>query len=194
MFNWLDLVLLTIFAISMLSGFVKGFARVGIGAAAAFFGILFAIAFYGVAGAYFQPYVSSLGVANFAGFLVILIAVSLAGSLLSRLTARFFQAVGLGWLDRLLGAGLGAVRALILAVALVMAIVAFTPRPPAQSVVESAVAPYVLDGGRVLVAIAPRELRDGFLHSYEKIKDSWTRALREGGAAFNKPLHKPLNQ
>jgi membrane protein required for colicin V production len=188
MFNWLDLVLLTIFAVSMLSGFVKGFARVGIGAAAAFFGILFAIAFYGVVGSFFQPYVSSLGVANFAGFLTILIAVSAAGSLLSRLAARFFRAVGLGWLDRLLGAGLGAVRAVIVSVAIVMAIVAFTPRPPARSVVESAVAPYVLDSARVLVSIAPRELKEGFLDSYEKIKTAWRRALRDGGTAFNQPL------
>lgn len=185
MFNWLDLVLLTIFAISILSGFAKGFARVGIGAAAAFFGILFAIAFYGVVGAVFQPYVSSLGVANFAGFLTILIGVSLAGSLLSRLASRFFKAVGLGWLDRLLGAGLGAIRALIIAVAIVMAIVAFTPRPPARSVMESSVAPYVLDGARVLVAIAPSELRDGFVHSYEKIKAAWRQALRDGRASLN---------
>ena len=188
MFNWLDIVLLAVFAVSMLSGFMKGFARVGIGAAASFFGILFAIAFYSSAGSLFQPYVSSLGVANFIGFLVILAAVSVCGSILSRLASKAFKAVGLGWLDRVLGAGLGALRALIIAVALVMAIVAFTPTPPAQSVVESAVAPYVLDSARVLVSIAPRELRDGFLHSYEKIKGTWQRALRGGREALNKPL------
>jgi membrane protein required for colicin V production len=188
MFNWLDIVLLTVFAISMLSGLAKGFARVGIGAAATFFGILFAIAFYSSAGSFVQPYVSSLGVANFVGFILILAFVSAVGSILSRLVSRAFKAVGLGWLDRLLGAGLGAIRALIIAVALVMAIVAFTPNPPAKSVVQSSVAPYVLDTARVLVAIAPQELRDGFLHSYEKIKDTWHRALRDGREAFNKPL------
>ena len=194
MFSWLDSVLVVIFVISMISGYFKGFARIGIGAAATFFGILFAIAFYGVVGGYFQPYVSSPGIAHFLGFVAILIITSLAGSLLGRLTARVFKSVGLGWLDRLLGMGVGALRAMLVAIAIVMALVSFTPNPPARSVVESRFAPYVLDSARVLVSIAPRELRDGFFRSYGKIKENWERALRDGRRVLDNPRDTPRAQ
>jgi membrane protein required for colicin V production len=187
MLNWLDIVLLILFAISMISGFLKGFARIGIGAAVTFFGILFAIAFFGVVGSYFQPYVSSLGVANFLGFVIILVGSSLGGTVLGSLAAKFFRSVGLGWLDRLLGVGVGALRGLLVAIAIVMALVAFTPRPPAKSVVESSIAPYVIDSAKVLVSIAPKDLREGFFQSYDKIKAAWARALRDGSGMWEAP-------
>ena len=187
MFGWLDAVLTVIFVVSMISGYMRGFARLGIGAAVTFLGILFAIAFYGVVGSFFLPYVSAPGIAHFLGFVTILIAASLGGSLLGRLMSRVFKSIGLGWLDRLLGMGVGAVRALLIAVAIVMALVSFTPNPPAKSVVESSLAPYVLDAARVLVAIAPRELRDGFFRSYENIKDKWEHALRDGSKVLDTP-------
>lgn len=187
MFGWLDAVLAVIFVVSMLSGYFKGFARLGIGAAVTFFGILFAIAFYGVVGSFFQPYVSAPGIAHFLGFVAILIAASLTGTLLGRLMAKVFRSVGLGWLDRLLGMGVGALRALLVAIAIVMALVSFTPNPPAKSVVDSALAPYVIDSARVLVSIAPRELRDGFFRSYDKIKENWQRALRDGSKVLASP-------
>jgi membrane protein required for colicin V production len=187
MFGWLDAVLAVIFAVSMISGYFKGFARLGIGAAATFFGILFAIAFYGVVGSYFQPYVAAPGIAHFLGFVSILIAASLTGTLLGRLMASVFRSVGLGWLDRLLGMGVGALRALLVAIAMVMALMSFTPNPPAKSVVDSVLAPYVIDSARVLVSIAPRELRDGFFRSYDKIKENWERALRDGSKVLASP-------
>lgn len=180
MFGWLDIVLLIIFIASMASGFWRGFARIGIGAAATFFGILFAIAFHGNVGGYFTEYVSSRGIASFLGFIIILVAMTLLGSLLGRFVAYAFKQAGLGWLDRTLGAGAGFLRALLIAIAIVMALVAFTPNPPAKSVVNSKIAPYVLDAARVLVSIAPREMSDGFLRSYDSIKDRWKGALQEG--------------
>lgn len=180
MFGWLDIVLFIIFVASMASGFWKGFARIGIGAAATFFGILFAIAFHGTVGAYFAEYVASRGIASFLGFIIILVGMSLLGSLLGRFVAYAFQQAGLGWLDRTLGAGAGFLRALLVAIAIVMALVAFTPDPPARSVVHSRIAPYVLDAARVLVSIAPREMSDSFLKSYDSIKDRWNQALHEG--------------
>jgi len=187
MLNWLDIVLLAIFAISMISGFLKGFARLGISAAATFFGMLFAIAFFGVVGSFFQPYVSSLGVANFLGFVLILLTCSLAGTIAGRLASQVFRSAGLGWLDRVLGIGVGGLRAMLIAIAIVMALVSFTPRPPARSVVESSIAPYVIDAARVLVSIAPKDLREGFFESYDKIKAAWARALKEGTGLLDAP-------
>jgi membrane protein required for colicin V production len=179
--NWLDIVILVIFAISVGSGAWKGFARIGIGAAATVLGILLAMWFYGTVGSIFLPYVAARQIANFIGFMAILVIVSAAGSLLGRLLAFVFKKIGLGWLDRLLGAAIGFVRALLVAIALVMILVAFTIKPPARSVVESQLAPYVLDAARVLAAIAPHEISDGFTKGYQKIRERWAQAVKTGG-------------
>jgi hypothetical protein len=59
--------------------------------------------------------------------------------------------------------------------------VAFTIKPPARSVVESQLAPYVLDAARVLAAIAPHEISDGFTKGYQKIRERWAQAVKTGG-------------
>ena len=101
MLGWLDILLLVIFIASMASGFWKGFARLGIGAAATFFGILFAIAFHGTVGAYFAEYVSSRGIASFLGFIIILVGMSLLVWVIvknrqGKLSAEYFTPVEIG--------------------------------------------------------------------------------------------------
>lgn len=189
MFNWLDAVLLIVFALSVGSGMMKGFARIVMGVAASIAGLFFALWFYGLAGSFFEPYVASKGISNFIGFVVILLGLSFLGSLGGRLIQFAAKKAGLGWLDRLLGAGVGFVRALLFAIAFVMILVAFTPKPPAKSVVESRFAPYILDASKLLVAIAPRELRDGFFRSYDEIKARWEKALKEGARAIESQVN-----
>ncbi|MGH9657185.1 MAG: hypothetical protein ACRD96_01510, partial [Bryobacteraceae bacterium] len=64
---------------------------------------------------------------------------------------------------------------------IVLALVAFGPGhkdgEPPRDVVESRFAPYLLDAAHVLVAIAPRELKDGFAQRYQRVKTIWKDAL-----------------
>lgn len=175
--NWLDILLLLIFAVSMVSGAMKGLSRIILGLAATLLGIVLAVWFYASVGAYFLPYVSSETIANFCGFVSILLGVSLAGSLISKVVAYFFQAVGLGWLDRLLGAGFGFLRATLLAMGLLVALVSFTPKPPSSAVLQSRAAPYILEAARLVIAIAPAEISGQFDASYQEIRARWKKAL-----------------
>lgn len=175
--NWLDIVFLLIFVISMASGAMKGLTRIVLGLAATLLGIVLAVWFYASVGAYFLPYVSSETIANFCGFVTILLGTSLVGSLVSKLVAYFFQAVGLGWLDRMLGAGFGFLRATLLAMGLLVALVSFAPKPPSSAVLNSRAAPYILEAARLVIAIAPAEISGQFHTSYEEIRARWKKAL-----------------
>lgn len=191
--NWLDIVLLVFIIWSLLSSFAKGFSREFIGLIAVVAGFLFGMRFYEVAGAYLRPYVSSNGVANFCGFLVIFFGFLLLGVLISSFVARFVRVTGLSWFDRLLGGAFGFLRGVLVSSALVMALLAFAPgltgNSPPRSVVESRLAPYVMQTARICSEIATPELKEGFRRRYEQVKGIWSKV----GHAFDLPrLPRPF--
>jgi uncharacterized membrane protein required for colicin V production len=94
------------------------------------------------------------------------------GGLLAKGLSWLFRWAGLSWMDRTLGALFGFLRGVVAAIAVVLVLVAFTPKPPPRSVAESHCAPYLIGAAAVLTELAPRELRD-----YTQIKDLWHKAV-----------------
>ncbi len=179
--NWLDVVLALVLVGSVVTSFSTGLAREIVGMVSMLAALVLAIWFYGTAGSFLQPYVSSPGVANFCGFLMVFCGVLILGAILGRAMGRLMRVAGLSFVDRLLGAGFGLVRGLLISIALVLALLAFTPgKSPPNAVVDSRVAPYVIDAARVVAAVAPHELKDGFRKSYGQVKAIWGDALKKG--------------
>lgn len=172
--NWLDYALLAILLVSVLLSARKGFSREIIGLAAALFALVLGMWFYGLAGSFLLPYVSSQRLANLIGFLLVVFGVLLLGALLGWVVSRFLRKVGLSFFDRLLGAGFGLVRGVLVAVALLTAWMSFGPqvdsKTVSRSMLNSRIAPYVLDASHVFVTIAPMELKASFLQQYALVK------------------------
>lgn len=178
--NWLDVVLGLTLGSSVVSGAMKGFARTVVGITATLAAFFLAIWFYGAAGSIFLDYVSSKSVANFLGFVAVFALVVLTGAIIGRLLAMAFKWAGIGWLDRTLGACFGLLRGLVVSIAIVMILMAFSVNPPPSSVVESEIAPYVLEAARILSKTAPRELTEGFQKSYQMVHEAWSKAVEFG--------------
>ncbi len=182
--NWLDMMLIAILAVSIVASFAKGFTREVIGLVAAVAALLCGSWFYRIAGDVVRPWVGSREVANLCGFLLIVSAVIVLGWLVSLLVSKMMKAVGLSWLDRLLGLAFGVARGVIVCVAVITAVVAFAPgadaKTPPQAVVRSTVAPYIIDAAHLLTLAAPKELRDGFARRYNQVKRIWEDALKHG--------------
>jgi membrane protein required for colicin V production len=182
--NWLDLALIAILAISIVSSFARGFAREVIGLVAAVAALICGAWFYRMAGDVVRPWLGSREAANLCGFLLIFAVIIVLGLIVSWMVGAMMKAVGLSWLDRLMGAGFGVARGVIVCVGVITAIVAFTPgldaATPPQSVVQSTIAPYMIDAAHALTLAAPKELRDGFARRYERVKRIWEDALKHG--------------
>jgi membrane protein required for colicin V production len=172
--NWLDYLLLAILLFSVVMSARKGFSREIIGLAAALLALVLGMWFYGLAGSFLIPYVSSDRVANLIGFLLVVFGVMLVGSMLGWIVSRFLRTVGLSFFDRLLGAGFGLARGLLIAIAMLTAYMAFGPEVDSKtvsaSVLNSRIAPYVLDASDLFVAVAPMELKSSFLKQYAQMK------------------------
>jgi membrane protein required for colicin V production len=176
--NWLDYVLLAIVLGSVIMSVRKGFSREIIGLAASLAALVLGMWFYGLAGSFLIPYVSSPRVANLIGFLLVVLAVLIGGGLIGWIVSRFLRTIGLSFFDRLLGAAFGFARGVLIAIALLTAFMAFGPGADSKtaasainsSMVNSRFAPYVLDASHTFVAIAPMELKSSFRRQYEQVK------------------------
>jgi membrane protein required for colicin V production len=182
--NWLDFVIIILVGLSVAEGIAKGFARTGIGLAATVMGVVLGVWFYGTVGYYLLPYVSSKGIANFLGFIAIFTICVVLGALAGAGLAALLKSVGLSWMDRTLGGLLGVARGAISAIALILILIAFTPKPPPNSVANSHWAPYLVGAANVLAEFAPRELKDAFFESYDKVKEAWNKHVPQKQMKF----------
>lgn len=171
--NWLDFLLLIFLAAFIVEGVAKGFTRQIVGLVALLLGILMGIWFYGTAGSFLLPYVSKPAVAKLLGFLIVFVGIQILGGIAGWGLSKAMKATGLGWLDRTLGAGFGTLKAALVGVVLVMAITAFPFKPLPEAIAGSRIAPYLIDASHVLTYLAPRDLRDGFVETYEKLREFW---------------------
>jgi membrane protein required for colicin V production len=179
--NWLDLVLVLIIGVSVVTSLRKGLSREVIGLVSVVVALLLAAWFYGTAGALVAPYVSSPSIAHFIGFTLVFAAVLLLGGIVSFIVGRFLKVTGLSIFDHLLGTVFGLVRGVLIGVALVMGLMAFSPSSgPPPGVVHSRVAPYVLDAARVVASMSPHEVREGFRKTYTEVKSAWGKTLQDG--------------
>jgi membrane protein required for colicin V production len=178
--NWLDVILLLIVAVSILTSFRKGLSREVIGFASVFVGLILGLWFYGTAAIYLQPYLNSRTAANLAGFFLVFTLVFLAGAVVRIIVGKFLRVTRLSIVDHLLGAAFGAARGVLIAVALITGVMAFAKdgRPPA-AVDQSRLAPYVSEGARLFVAMAPHELKEGFRRTYAEARSAWNSALQQ---------------
>jgi len=171
--NWLDWCLLVILAGMVIEGLFKGFTRQVLGLIAAVVGLLGAIWFYHPLAHQLLPFFKNDTVSRFLAFLVIFIGVQLVGALLGWLISKFWKAVGLSWLDRLLGGAFGVVKAALIATAAILVLTAFPVVPVGDAVAKSRVAPYFLEISGVVAALAPQELKDEFKKGYDEIRELW---------------------
>ena len=107
----LDIILLVLIGTGAVLGFMKGFLRQLAGLLGLVAGLLVAKALYvHVADEVFSQVTDSVGLARGLAFVAIWLLVPLLFLLVASLLTRLMEAVSLGWLNRLLGAMLGAAK------------------------------------------------------------------------------------
>lgn len=196
----LDIVLGAILLASVIGATLNGLTKELLRIASLIVGLLVAMWGYGVLAGYLGQWISNAKIASAVAFALLFIGCLITGALLARLLAGIWSLAGLGPLDRLLGAAFGALRGLLLAAALLLALVAFQPvADTAGLVADSRIAPFVLNLARTAAAVAPEALRDAYQEGLNHVRDlagadpattlsrSFSRASAAGG---EKPDHR----
>ena len=175
--NLLDLLLVVILGISVATGFMAGFARVGIGFIASISGLLRTTE--AVVAELREHWKMSPDAANMLGFFVVFLAFLSLGAMLGKLLSKLFKWTGLNWLDRILGGIFGFVRGALMAVIFVAVIMAFTPKPLPTRMVGSEILPYVVDASNLCSKLAPTAVKEAFRDSMFEIRKLWEEELEK---------------
>ena len=169
-FNWFDLALALVIIVSAVAGLRTGFARVVVGLIATIVGFMLGFWCYRMVAAKLLPYVHNVSAANTLGFLLIFVAVALAGALIAALLSSIFKWVGLSWFNHLLGGAAGLFRGALVVAVMANILVAFAPSPTPVFLQRSAVLPYANQVASVLAQLAPQELKDSFEQQMQNLK------------------------
>ena len=180
-FDWL---LVAIVLLSTLAAFHRGFIKVLFSIGGLVCGILFASWNYLRLAWSLQRVIPSFALSEILAFLLLVIAVTIVFSVIAGLIQRAVSAVGLGFVDRLLGALVGVVRGLLFSVALMMASIAFFPTSP--WLLESRLAPYFLDEAHAVSFVVPE-------HFQRQISSGANHLIQQSPKLFQThPMKQPL--
>jgi membrane protein required for colicin V production len=168
--NWLDYILAAIIVASVVSAIIKGFVQELLSLASVLIGLVVAAFGYSRAALWFDDLTKSHEIALGLGFLVLFLGVLLAGALVGIVARKLIKTAGIQGFNRFLGGIFGLVRGLLVDAILLMAMLAFAIKPDA--VRQSALAPYVTTGTRVIAFIMPGSLRAQFHLGFEKFHDA----------------------
>jgi len=166
--NTLDWLLVLLLAYSVVRAFLRGFFREAFALGGLILGFLFACWFYQPLALDLKGLITSTPVAELAAFLLILAGTMILASLLGRLLRHTASAIGLGFVDRLLGAAFGLVRGAFLGVTLLLATTAFLPSAP--WIENSLLAPYFLRAAHAVSFVMPSDLKRRLLDGLDHLK------------------------
>ena len=178
--NLADLLIVIVLVVCVISAFVKGFFVEIFSLGGIVLGLFIAAANYGGFSLWVLRVVHNREAANLISFLLIALLVMVLASIAGRLLRGLFRGVGLGIVDRLLGAAFGLVEGCVVVTLVLMGIVAFLPRQDWLS--NSRLAPVFLTaahgGSQVVPFDLGKEIRQG-LQALRMGQPNWLKPSSE---------------
>jgi len=175
-FDW---VLVAIIAYSTILAFVRGFLLELFALGGLIGGLLLAAWNYLRLAALLARFISTPEIAQITAFLLILVVVAVVATLLGKGLHRTAHAIGLGFVDRLLGAAFGLVRGGLIGVVILMTAAAFFPQ--SKWAANSRLSSYFLTGAHAVSFVVPRALREQIADGAAKLKHNapdWIKPLK----------------
>ena len=152
-FTAFDWFLTALTAISVAMAFRRGLIKVLFSLVGLVAGIVIASWTYLRVATIFMVHIESRLVAGIAAFLLVMVAVNLLFLLAGTVVKQTVDVVGLGFVDRTLGAAFGFVRGVLVGVLLLMTLAAFLPDSP--WIRSSQLSPYFLAGTHAVSFVVP---------------------------------------
>jgi len=165
-FNWFDVVLIMIIAITVIIGIIKGMVRQIIGIAAVVAGFLLAMTYFDHVAEFISPVIKNIMFSRLLGFLTIFFGVIIAGGILSWFLSKLMKGP-LKFINHVLGAALSLIEGILICGVIVLAQMMFPVNQ--DHLYGSELAPYCARMTRVVYRMIPEDIKTQFNETYDKI-------------------------
>lgn len=165
--NPFDWFLIAVLLYSTIAAFMRGFFRETFSLVGLIAGILIASWYYPLIGSRLAALIP-WAIAQIVAFLFIAIVVMVLCGIAGKLLSSTAKTIGLGFVDRLLGAVFGFARGCLLCVAILMAAAAFVPRT--SYIQNSQLSGYFLDGAHAVSFVVPTNLQQHIRQGAQELK------------------------
>ena len=153
--SWIDAVIVIIFLYFIITAFSAGFIRETIGTTAAVLGVVLAGLFYNDVADSLLSSIDNQTTAAVVGFLIIFLAITVAGQVLAMLVHPAITVLQLGIVDQLLGAIFGAAKAFIIVEVMLILFITYPRYDLDKKINDSQFAGVMLDGSAPVLKILP---------------------------------------
>ena len=167
----IDWILIAILVYSIVTSWLKGFAREVLGLITVLASMLLAAWFYRSVAGLFKDVVRTENFALFLGFSVIFLTTLVVGFVIIWLITKFVKFAKLQWADRMLGAAFGFIRGWVIGAVVLLALTSFDVQT--ERLKNSELVPYFLPGSRVIAVMTPYEMKAKFLVGYRALQRLW---------------------
>ena len=178
--NNLDIFFIVLIGASILYSLIRGLVREIFSFLAVIFGFIGASYGYMYVSGWLGSWIENDFLSKILGFLILLVVISLAVSLIGRLLSGLAKKAHLGWADRLGGAAFGFLKAILLIAIFTLILTAFLPSK-SQVVSDSKIAPVALTIAGGLSVLAPEKLENLYAEKERALRKYWATQELNGG-------------
>lgn len=171
--NPFDMMVVVILVYFLIIGIIRGSIREITSIAALLGGFYFAYLYYEAFAGVFSAFIQTDYIRNITAFLVLFCIVAVSVILVGTLLRSLMKLVLLGVVDRLLGAVIGAVKAIIVISVLHFLALTFLPSGGAAIVAQSRMAPAINNAAAVIVYLVPDDFTRELSAKAQKLRWQW---------------------
>ena len=171
--NILDFLLAAILAYCLIRGIFRGLVKELSSIIGVLGGLYAAYTYYRVVAGQLENWITDTGWLNIISCLVLFFGVYITVSILGTIIKYFMNIVFLGWTDRICGAGLGALKGILIAAALLTVLTTFLPKNAAV-LRDSLIARNMAQVSQTLIQAASKDMKNLFSLKMRELNKSWS--------------------
>ncbi len=175
---WVDWVIVLVILLAILGGLREGFFRSACSLAGLLLGLALATWNYGLVAGWLMFCVHIEAVADVIGFLAIAFAVMALFGIAGQMIAKTVHGMGLGCLDRLLGAVFGFLQGTLLVMVVILVALAFYPH--AHWLARAKLPKYFFTACHMTARMSPEEMADRIRHGLLVLENESQQWLHSG--------------
>ncbi len=172
--NPFDIVIIIILSFCLIRGFFRGLIKEVSSIIGVLGGYYAAYTYYMEVSGFLSGWISNTSYLKILSFLIIFCGVFIIISILGVVIKYILNIAFLGWIDRICGAGFGAIKGILIVSVLLIILTAFLSK--STLIKNSLLAPHVTLVAEKMVKVVPKDIKDKFTARVEEFKKAWKKS------------------